>query len=197
MTETHTDFLLYAGSTWAFDAALHDAACNPLDLTGALIAWRLYDARGALKLELTRDNGIEVINETGGLVRITVTATQSQAINAPGAYHDEIVVTMPGGFVSYQAVGTIVVNKPGGPPVSAVDVEDPCITLLKLQNARLGALTGQTPSRVKIENYEVEFGAANMGDLDSMIARYDSLCRKKTGKGPRRFAIGSTMRRTQ
>lgn len=196
MTETHTDFLLYAGSTWAFDAALHDAACNPLDLTGALIAWRLYDSRGTLKLELTRDNGIAVVNETGGLVRITVTAEQSKAI-APGSYRDEIVVTMPTGFVSWQAVGNIIVNKPGGPPVSAVDVEDPCITLLKLQNARLGALTGQTPSRVKIENYEVEFGSSNMNALDSMIARYDSLCRKKTGKGPRRFAIGSTMRRTQ
>ena len=194
MTETHADFLLYAGSTWVFDAALHDAANNPLDLTGAGVTWRLYNAQGGLKLELTRDNGIAVVNEIGGLCRITVTSAQSNI--AQGSYRDEIVVTMPGGFVSTQAVGTIIVNKPGGIPVNAADIEDPCVTLLKLQNARLGLLTGLTQTRVKIENFEVEYAPGNMNDLDSMIARYDSLCRKKSGKGPRRFAIGSTMRRS-
>ena len=195
MTETHADFLLYAGSTWAFDAALHDAACNPLDLTGAMITWRLYDAQGTVKLELTRDNGIAIVNETGGLCRITVTAAQSKDI-AQGSYRDEIVVELPTGFVSTQAVGSILVNKPGGLPVSAAEVEDPCITLLKLQNARLGLLTGLTQTRVKVEGFEVEYAPGNMAALDSLIARYDSLCRKKTGKGPRRFAIGSTMRRS-
>lgn len=193
MTETHADFLLYAGSTWAFDAALHDAACNPLDLTGATIVWRLYDTNGAVKIELTRDNGVVVVNEVGGIIRITTPATQSANI-AQGSYRDEIVVTMPGGFVSTQAVGSIYVNKRGGLPVSAAEIEDPCITLLKLQNARLGLLTGLTQTRVKIENFEVEYAPANMAALDSMIAHYDSLCRKKTGKGSRRHAIGSTMR---
>ena len=196
MTETHPDFLLYSGSTWALDAALHDAACNPLDLTGAAITWRLYNTQGGIKLELTRDNGITVVNEIGGLCRITVTAAQSKDI-AQGSYRDEIVVAMPTGFVSTQAVGSIFVNKPGGLPVSAAEIEDPCVTLLKLQNARLGILTGLTQTRVKIEGFEVEYAPGNMNSLDSMIARYDSLCRKKSGKGPRRFAIGSTMRRTQ
>lgn len=195
MTETHPDFLFYSGSTWQLDAALHDAACNPLDLTGTMVAWRLYDARNSKKLELTRDNGIAMINESGGLIRITVSAQQSAPL-ARGSYRDEIVVAMPSGFVSTQAVGLIMVNQPGSLPVNPGDVQDPCAVLAELQAARLGLLTGRAETRVRIENFEVQYSTANLDALDRAIATYESLCRRQTGRAPRRFAIGSTMRRT-
>jgi hypothetical protein len=163
MTERHADFLLYSGSSWQFDASLHDAACAPLDLTGAQIAWRLYSAGGAQVLELTRDNGISVINEVGGLCRITVTAEQSAGIGV-GSYRDEIVVSMPAGFVSTQAIGTIVVNKPGGyvPPLQAA--------LASLKAARFQGLRS-----VRVEGFETVYAsdqemAAAISALESEIA---------------------------
>ena len=66
MTEKHADFLLYAGSTWQLDAALHDAAGNALDLTAAAIAWRLYRATGSKVIELTDGNGADVVIDAVG-----------------------------------------------------------------------------------------------------------------------------------
>lgn len=194
MTETHTDFLQYSGSTWEFDAALHDAAGNPLDLEGAAVDWRLYDSQRTERVHLSLSAGIEVTNAAGGLCKITVTAQQSATL-AQGNYRDEIVVTLASGFVCTQAVGAIMVLKPGAVPVPAGSIEDPCATLAKLNAARLAILTGGgTPTRVRLEGFEVEYTAASIGQLDSAISRYDTLCRQQTGGKPRRFAIGSGAR---
>jgi len=192
MTEQHPDFLQYSGSTWEFDAALHDADGNPLDLTAAQIAWRLYDVRGAVKIELTlAGGGIVLVNALGGLCKITATAEQTKVL-APGAYRDEVVVTMPSGFVTTQAVGNIHVQKPGG--AQAADYQDPCGALAQLRSARLALLTGQQVTRVRIEGFETQYSATNMDALDRVIALYDEACRKASGAAPRRFAIGSGAR---
>ncbi|HEU0115322.1 MAG TPA: hypothetical protein VFQ80_11625 [Thermomicrobiales bacterium] len=193
MTATHPDFLQYIGSTWEFDASLHDAACQPLDVTDADIAWRLYNSQGGLVLELGIGAGITVTNAVGGLCKITVTAEQSKALSQ-GSYRDEIVVTLPNGYVSTQAVGNILVQKPGSLPMPPGSVEDPCTTLAKLNAARLAILTGQTMSLVRIEGFEVRYTAASINELDNAIGYYDQLCRQSTGKKPRRFAIGSGAR---
>jgi hypothetical protein len=193
MTNTHPDFLLYAGSTWQIDATLHDTAGNPLDLTSAQVVWRLYSANGSKVLELTDGNGIEIVNATGGLCRITVPAAQTATL-APGSYRDDIVVTGSDGFVCTQAVGVIIVNKAGGIPVAAGDINDPCAVLAQLNGARLALLTGTRMTSVNIENYSVQFSAASMDQLDGAIRQYETLCNKQSGKASRRYAIGSTMR---
>jgi len=193
MTETHPDFSLYAGNTWEFDAALHDAACNPLPLTDALIAWNLYDAQRNVRIALSVGNGITVVNADAGLCKITVAADVTKTL-AAGAYRDEIVVTLASGAVTTQAVGSILVQKPGSLPVQTPALVDPCQALASLLAARAGLLSGQQVQRVRIEGFEVQYGTADMAALDRAIANYDEACRKATGKGPRRFAIGSGAR---
>src|SRR4051812_3120428 len=193
MTQSHPDFFLYSGSTWEFDATLHDAACNPLDLTGAEIAWRLYDAKGAMNLELAVGDGITVVNATGGVCKIVAPPEQTAAL-AQGFYRDEIVVTLASGFITPQAVGNIIVQKPGAlpvPPQATQAVQDPCAVLAQLQAARIALLTGQPFQMIKIEGFEVRYLAAEMTELNRAIGQYDELCRKASGRSPRRFAIGS------
>lgn len=261
MTASHPDFFLYSGSTWEFDATLHDAACNPLDLTGAEIAWRLYDIQRAVKIELTVGDGITVVNATSGLCKITVPAVLTAPL-AQGFYRDEIVVTLgsvyakfivagvpanpsgfpagaellfsgnaagfvtnqgtggtftltgtltdadtspsgtgsgrsvASGFVTTQAVGTIMVQKPGSLPMppAAAQIADPCATFAALQAARIALLSGQRVQSVSIEGFTVVYGATDMSALERAITQYDELCRRGSGRAPRRFAIGSGAR---
>jgi hypothetical protein len=192
LTAAHPDFFLYSGSTWEFDASLHDAACAPLDLTGAGIAWNLYDGTRAVRIALVIGDGITVINATGGLCKITVGADLTAAL-AQGTYRDEIVVTLATGAITTQAVGTIMCQKPGSLPVppAAAQVMDPCATLAALQSARVALLSGQRVMSVSIEGFSIQYGAGDMNALERAISNYDELCRKATGANPRRFAIGS------
>ena len=114
MTTTHAQFLLYTGDTWTFDAALHDNAGAALNLTGAVILWKLRDGAGNLKASLSVGAGIEVTNAAGGLCTITVPPALT-AMLAAGSYDDEIAVTTADGFVTTQAVGGITVMKAGAP----------------------------------------------------------------------------------
>jgi len=192
LTASHPDFFLYAGSTWEFDASLHDAACAPLDLTGADIAWNLYDATRAVRIALTLGDGIEIVNATGGLCKITVGADLTAAL-AQGTYRDEIVTTLAAGTITTQAVGTIMCQKPGSLPVppQAAAVTDPCATLAALQAARIALLSGQRVLSVSIEGFSIQYGAGDMNAIERAISNYDELCRKARGATPRRFAIGS------
>src|SRR4029450_4026036 len=97
---------------------------------------------------------------------------------APGQYRDEIVVTLPAGSVSVQAVGTIMVQKAGplpSPPQPAA-YTDPCATLASLRSARLGLLTGKTVTSVTIEGFQIQYSATDLGALERAIAQYDELC---------------------
>jgi len=193
MTETHPDFTLYAGDRWQFDAALHDASGNALNLSGAEIVWRLHKSGNVIATRTVGD-GITVTNALAGLCSIVNTKEQTEAF-ANGTYSDDIRVTI-GDMVCTQAVGLITVTRAGATLGSAGSATDPCATLARLQQARIALVTGARETRVRIENFEVEYSAATMTDLDRAIANYDSLCRKQTGKAPRRHAIGSTMRPT-
>ena len=194
MTETHTDFLLYSGSTWAFDAALHDAQCNPLDLTGASVVWTLYTATGSRKIELTRGNGIEMVNETGGLCPHHGAGGQDRAARTRllprrnrGDHAERLRLDAGGRHHPGEQAGRRCRLRAG-------EVTDPCATLARLQDARLALLTGQHQTRVKIEGFEVQYTPASMDALNAAIGQYETLCNRQTGKRPRRFAIGSTVR---
>jgi hypothetical protein len=185
MTETHADFLLYAGDRWQFDAALHDAAGDPLNLTDAAVEWRLH-AGGIIFARRTLDDGISLINAVGGLCRIVMTPAQTTAL-ASGTYYDDIRATLPGDFVSTQAVGRIIVLRAGS-AVEAVQ-PDPCATLAQLEKARLDLLTGERVVTVNIANAgTMNYSVATMADLDRAIMRYEGLCAAQQGKRPRRFA---------
>ncbi len=193
MTATHPTFALMAGDSWRFDASLHDNSGKPLDLTSASILWRLYQG-GKTIIELTNGNGITVTDAPNGLCTIMVTAAQTAALT-PGTYSDQVQATLASGFACTQAVGPVLVSKPGTPPTTAG--ADPCTTLALLRAAKLSLLGvggSGVVQRVRIEGFEVQYGVGNMADLDRTIAYYDDLCRKATGGTPRRFAIGSGAR---
>ena len=187
MTQTHPQFLLYLGDTWTFDAALHDINGGALDLTGADIEWNLRDPQKTIVAALGVGDGIEVTNALGGLCRITVPSARTAAL-AEATYSDEIRVILADGEVSTQAVGFIVTTRAGSSP--PVVTENPCEILAALQKARLDLITGQRQIRVKIEGFEVFYSDQSaIPSLDAMIQRYDALCAKAQGKGPRRFAM--------
>lgn len=164
MTATHAPFTFYAGNTWVIDAAMHDAAGGPLDLTGAVVEWRLF-LHGTKMASLTGSNGIVITDAAKGLCRITFPAAQSAALGV-GNYTDEVRVTLPDATVCTQAVGAIVVAAPGasaGPP-------DLAAQLRALKNARRAGIR-----RTKIENLEIEYQsdaemAAAIASLEREIA---------------------------
>ena len=187
MTQTHLQFLLYLGDTWTFDAALHDIDGGVLDLTGADIEWNLRDPQKTIVAALSVGDGIEVTNALGGLCRITVPSARTAAL-AEATYSDEIRVIVADGEVSTQAVGFIVTTRAGSPP--QVAAENPCETLALLQKARLDLVTGQRQVSVTMEGFSVTYSdRGDMPSLDAAILRYDALCAKAHGKGPRRFAM--------
>jgi hypothetical protein len=67
--------------------------------------------------------------------------------------------------------------------------DDPCATLAALQAAKIGLLTGQQTTRVKIENFEVYYSQIDGAALDAAIMKYDGLCAKSQHKKSPRYAI--------
>jgi len=95
------------GETWSMDVTCHDSAGNILNLTGASIKWGLA-LQGDVKLDLSLDNGITLVNAAGGECLITVTPEmQSAAGIALGFYQHQLRVTLADGSVSDQFTGTL------------------------------------------------------------------------------------------
>ena len=172
MTAVHNPFLLYAGDTWEFDAALHDNVGDPLDLTGAEIIWRLRNAAGAVMASLGVGAGILVLNAAGGTCRI-ILPPAATALLAAGNYRDEIWALTQGGFSTTQAVGSIVVMKAGSPAAGP----DLAAELAALKKARRSG-----EKRVKIENFEREYRTD--AELAAAIAATESEIARTSGTPP-------------
>jgi hypothetical protein len=193
MTATHPQFLLYAGDTWEFDAALHDAGGVALNLANAdEIEWNLRSAGRVVVAALRLSAGVEITNDVGGLCRITLLPAATVLLRE-GTYTDEIRVTMSDGTISTQAVGQIVAKRAGSAVAATVD-ENPCDVLASLRAARLDLLTGRRQVSVRMEGFEVSYSdKSDMPSLDAAIQSYEGLCAKAQGKRPRRFAMRAGM----
>lgn len=115
MTATHQPFSLLVGDTWVFDATLHDEEGTPLNIEAVAIVWRLGNAAGEIVATLAVNSGVAIRDPAKGVCRITFSAARSAAL-APGTYYDEIVITLPSGVVSTQAIGRIDVTAAGRQP---------------------------------------------------------------------------------
>jgi hypothetical protein len=107
MTAVHDPYSYYCGATWEFLGLCEDVSGNPLDLTGAAVAWLLDDVADTTNfITLSVGTGITVTNPTGGAILITVSKVLTAALT-PGAYRDALRLTMLDGSVDYQWVGAI------------------------------------------------------------------------------------------
>ena len=158
MTATHSPFTLYAGDTWQLDAALHDNDGTALDLTGAVILWRLRNAAQVLVALLSVGDGIAITDALAGLCRITLSPAQTAKFTA-GNYSDEIAVTTSTGFVTTQAVGPIVVRRAD----TAVATSDLAAELAALKKARRSGVRSVT-----IEGFTTQY--ATDAELAAAIA---------------------------
>jgi hypothetical protein len=109
MTALHGPATFYRGNTWEILGELRDADGDPLDLTSAAVEWKVEDSSGATILDLSIGSGIQVTDILGGKIVITVTPTQSTAINA-GTYKDELRVTDQTGAIGTQWIGSFSVK---------------------------------------------------------------------------------------
>lgn len=66
---------------------------------------------------------------------------------------------------------------------------DPCVEAARLRLIRDQIITGGQVVRTRFDTEEVEFGKADLGRLDALIAQYESACALKNGDlRPRRYA---------
>lgn len=138
MALTHEQFVFYSGDHWKLELSLHDDQGAALDLTGAQVEWTLYDAAtGEVVITLTVVPGeISILDPpTDGKAQVIVAPARTSTL-APGAYYDVTRAMLPSGFVSTQAVGTIMVAE-----VPAAADDTPTTRLEALRRARYsGAL---------------------------------------------------------
>ena len=174
MTARHPDFVLFAGSTWQFDAALHDANCAALDLSGAAIEWRLYDSGGTPRITAATPpgTGITITDAVGGLCKITVAPAQTAPL-AAGNYSDEIRCTLATGFISVQSIGRITVAVAGA-PAAPPD--------LQAQLASLKAARAQGINSISIEGYTTVFRSD--AEMRTAIASLESEIAAASGVPP-------------
>jgi hypothetical protein len=122
----HPPQQFYAGDDWVIAASCSDGDGNPIDLTVAELTWRLNDADGINRLELSEGNGIVLIeNVSGDLIigecMIQVSSTRTVGL-VPAFYSDELTIIDGNRRVFTQFAGRIdVLAKLSGPvsgPVS-------------------------------------------------------------------------------
>ena len=107
MALTHRTFEFYVGDTWTMNASLHDRDGNPLDLTDAVVIWRLRDdISNAIVATATIDEGIALVDAVNGAIVITLAASATALLPA-GNYLDEIRIII-GDLTETQAIGPIV-----------------------------------------------------------------------------------------
>jgi hypothetical protein len=93
-TTVHDPFDFVCGMTWEMSGPLEDADGNPLNLTGAQIAWRLESLDGLARiLELTLGAGITVASVPLATILVQASTVQTAAV-PPGTYKDWLIVTL-------------------------------------------------------------------------------------------------------
>ncbi len=72
----------------------------------------------------------------------------------------------------------------------SIDINAPCDVLTALRKIELKIATGSLRETVRFDEDEVTYNKSNLADLQTLITRYDGLCRQANGQKPRRSAIG-------
>ncbi|MEW6560396.1 MAG: hypothetical protein AB1412_09390 [Pseudomonadota bacterium] len=88
---------LFRGDTWTRAWRLEDAACKPIDLTGASARLQLRDSTGALAIEATTANALLTITALEGRIDLAVPYAAT-ALLAAGAYRFDLEVTHASGI---------------------------------------------------------------------------------------------------
>lgn len=88
---------LFRGDTWTRAWRLEDAACKPIDLTGASARLQLRDGAGALALDATTVNGRLQITALEGRIDLAVPYATT-ALLAAGTYRFDLEVTHASGI---------------------------------------------------------------------------------------------------
>ncbi|WP_223478739.1 hypothetical protein [Oricola indica] len=68
---------------------------------------------------------------------------------------------------------------------TTVDINDPCAVLTELRKAEILVATGETVSMARFGEDETRFTEANLAGLQKLIARYETLCARKSGNRTR------------
>jgi hypothetical protein len=100
-----------AGDTWYIAGDLTNTDGSALDISTALIEWRLIDGDGNAALLLNTDTGITVTNGAGGLCMVTVPG--SATVSLPVGFYTDYIVVDINGAVSTQWSGPIGVGQNG------------------------------------------------------------------------------------
>jgi hypothetical protein len=84
------------GESKVFTFTCVDAAGEPIDLTGASIAFTVTDLAGATVFELTEDGAeVEITDDDGGIFTVEVTSELSD-LEPTARWADAVVVTAAG-----------------------------------------------------------------------------------------------------
>lgn len=106
MSTLTTRLAIMRGDTLRYDIRITDADAAALDLTGLLGAWFTVkysrrDPDASKLLQKTLGAGIEVIDALDGTLRLTLTATETAALNASRAHvWDFQVMTAAGDIIT-------------------------------------------------------------------------------------------------
>ena len=79
--------------------------------------------------------------------------------------------------------------------IFGVEDYDPCAALAALRPVYMRALSGAAVQKAVFRDREVWNAATNITEFGNLIARLESECAKKRGRGPARFAIAAGSRR--
>lgn len=115
VSNVHELFNLIAGDDWIFEVSCSNSDGTPIDLTAAAIEYKLATAAGGVVRTLTIGNGITVVPPEAPATYptkcIVLLPHADSALIAPGAYRDQLRVTV-GGLVSTQSKGDLTVTAP-------------------------------------------------------------------------------------
>ena len=64
----------------------------------------------------------------------------------------------------------------------SIDINEPCAVLTALRKAELRVAVGESVSMTRFGEDEVRFSSANAGRLEKLIAHYERLCDRASGK---------------
>jgi len=96
------------GSTFVTDIAIKGADGNSANLTNYTTCAKM--AKGYASTRTRVEMTTSVVNPTGGIIRISLTADQTAALEAPARYVFDIEATSPDSTVSRVVEGIILVR---------------------------------------------------------------------------------------
>lgn len=96
MATTHSTVRVIQGDTWKIHGTMLDAKGSVLDISGAIIEWKLYNSSNTVSLVKTSANSeIQIVDGANGKCDIIVSSDVSKNIPV-GEYSDRLRVTLAG-----------------------------------------------------------------------------------------------------